>query len=506
MNLHAHERIIDTQVDNYMRSTSAWINDMQGRAADQLMANGNNAFRTADPQEIAHIAASMTREDMDVTMRQAVRQAEAMDKPPLIAVSANYPEDTPSDHPVLARNLDILRAVRDRYSDDLPISYFTEGFSSGSSIGLIRDGLFGGTMHHYRRISDARKQPMRDILCISWDADTVDATPTYWAQQRDAYRQTDKEVWMAYPNLRHDRLDPARFTHANSLLDWYDMRIFVARGSTPAHFAINLGAYALGSGFYGATVGEHAALMERAASRVSRNSVERHYLEQATAVVSNRRLAKHMAEGSKVDYGSLTSGGEHMLDTLEQDVSDEYAQRELAKMLPELFEVAFRDKMYQLRLRNFPGDVVGPALEFANRFIRHAARRIGNHFGTDDLVKEASEGFNRKHRYQPTAIGTEKISKVTGYESDQFTSVASVHAVRQEIAVATNLLAFDEGTLTLSGIAAARDYLAAALEGTANDRAINALQALHIGQEGLANALQLLQEARTSLEAYIANY
>lgn len=393
MNILENLRDVGPQVNDFINGLPPSYVESVDRLAGQLETHGNRQFHHTMPRDIACVPVELDRENLlETTLSRLAVQAQYSQVPLSIVASGNYTPSEFHDERTIARNTALLDDFG-KANRNIPFSYFLTQNEAGISIGEVCDHLFIAAIRQYQQKTSTAKEPVRDILLSRWDADTVNATPTYHAQLQQHYDASDVELWMGYPYLRHDRLDETLFPAANRLLAWGDLAQYVGKSSGPAHFAINLGGFALGDGFQNGSIGEHTQMYMRAHARLERDPLRanREHLPHTMVTVSARRLVAQMARSRMPQYAELRArpaGGPHnQMPTLKHDVSEQYFNQVLPHLLRNVMENAYSDRKYELRKTGLY-DVGDQAVEFARQTVRAGAFVFGNIHDTQRLTKK----------------------------------------------------------------------------------------------------------------------
>lgn len=442
----ASERDITGHVDAYMQRLGERAGSLSltqaDSLADQLDSNGTPAFHTAEPDQVVFISAATSREaQLADTLSQAARSARRSPRSPLIVVSANYQDGDAEHERQIADNMALISSFGDAHPD-LPFSFFDQTYPAGTPIGTVRGDTYNGGIRAHQRQAIEHGRPVRDLLLTNMDADTRGTPEEYFARLQRRYDATQAEAWMGYPVVRHEKLDP-RFPAANQILAWYDLLIRATKNSLPAHFSMNLRAYAADKGFEGDMSGEQFPLWRMAINKLS--SSERGRIDDLVVVTSNRRLVGQMAAGIAVGYSLLTAGGPD-IEKLTGDVSEDYYQYAIQNIVFQVFNAAFSTQYDLLKKQGCSDwEAENQARWYANKVVSAGATIIGQEFSLDDALAAQRYAANRRAGFTDDQwVRTRAdLRRLTSMQAAGEGTLSTVEQIRLEVYEALNGVPLD---------------------------------------------------------------
>lgn len=370
--------------------------------AAQLSDNGNDLFLNEAHVQYVQIPLAAAREDhTEQTLSELAAQVHDAPQSTAAVISFNTPQKlSRAGRKQAHHNAEAIDTFMTQHPE-VPISYFKTEYQPGTTIGAIRNDIYGAVIHDLRKQYASGDVP--DVLMTSWDADTLKATRHYIADTQRRYTDSDAMAYRSYPILRHARLDNDTFPNANRLLAWYDLIPQVNRAVAPAHFTVNLGTVGMAGGMARISCGEQIELWSTADRHAKRfgGQLYNEPLEHHRATVSPRQLVGKMALNIPVDYGGLvveTDSPRHT--TLKSDVREDVYNRNLASIVARIYNMAYDDKLYMLYQQGAKGrDTHNVALTYAQNYVTAAACIIGDVYDTRAIVKTQLNDYAMRHIY-----------------------------------------------------------------------------------------------------------
>ncbi|HYH75477.1 MAG TPA: hypothetical protein VD735_05980 [Candidatus Saccharimonadales bacterium] len=309
-------------------------------------------------------------------------------------MSINYVSETPGQRlENTLTGVEIAQKAQREYGNDLPLSFYVQGYKPHTPIGVVCDGMFRAAAMLHRRRSAGTEQS--DLLLTRWDADTIRATPTYFAQLQEAFDRNESHVWMAYPYMQSSRIDNDKYPTTNRLLTWFDLAQRAGKSASPSHISMNLGGFALGGGFLRDDYGEHVRWLMRAQSEVGPQNVTRDHLQHAVATTSAHSIVERLADGDGVRYLPLRTDPERsqteVLPTKDIDHQGQRYESDLRSLVGNVICMAYRDRLYELtELQGLSRHVAEPqAKVFAARYVQIGAHVLGEPQEHQSVIAEA---------------------------------------------------------------------------------------------------------------------
>lgn len=400
MNMIERQPVDERLLDNYF--LAQYHNADHARLhhedlAAQLTSNGNSLFLNEAHVQYVQVPLAAAREShTEQTLNELAEQVYDAPESAAGVISFNTPQKLSRAGRRQARdNAEVIDTFIAQHPD-VPISYFKTQYQPGTTIGAIRNDIYGAVIQNLRKQYGTGDVP--DVLMTSWDADTLKVTKGYIADTQHHYARSDAMAYRSYPLLRHAQLDNDAFPNANRLLAWYDLIPQVGRGAAPAHFTVNLGTIGMAGGMARDTCGEQVKLWSTAGRHAKRFGGQTYSeaLEYHRATVSPRQLVGKMALDRRVDYGGLTvqsvDGPQYAV--LKQDVQEDIYNRSLMSIVATVYNRAYSDKVYMLHQEGVKDeDAHDAALTYAQRYITAAASIIGNVHDTRTIVEAEINGY-----------------------------------------------------------------------------------------------------------------
>jgi hypothetical protein len=382
--------VVDDYFDYLNDSRHRLAVDVDGYAG-QALANGNSAFHAENVAHAACVPADIAREDMlEATLDQISLCAGRAALPTAALVSANYSEYVlPGQERTIAHNLATIRQFQAAHPG-LPFSYYVTTTSRGTLLTDIKEGVMGASLRSQQQLAGGQGRPLRNVILSSWDADTLHANEHYFDRLQHAHAAATTSAWMGFQPVRHDRLDNDRFPDANRLLGWFDL-LTIGQTLHPQHFSADAMAFAVARGIGGVSINEQSALLGRAQRQAGPGNFSMTYLPYTRLVISARRLASKMAQGTQLMYHGLSSTSEentHNSDitTLSEDVDPAYFNATLSRIVPKLLQCALPN----CKSRELDKNPTAPEMvAYASSVARTAARTFGGVHNTTEIVESA---------------------------------------------------------------------------------------------------------------------
>jgi len=363
--------------------------------ADMLQANGNPAFRSADPDITIHVPALLDRENLLEQTLGQIRTQHVLGGAALSVVIAVNPSAGVTDGTLMRSNLRAIHDFTRLLPNELAVSHYDiREVPEGTPYGWVASTMHAASLLHASQRARRQSLPLRDTLEMGWHADTLKAPPGFLQKAWNTYLQSDRPAWIGYPLVRHDRLD-CNFPRINCLLAWGDMMAVAGKGLMPMQYLVNRGAYAKLNGFdpnrdWGET-GE--LFFGRIGRHFAPNEFERHPLG-VPVVVSARHLIANMLDGISADYPGLqTPAGDNFSDyrviQAVRDVPSQYFQAELGRLSRNSFEFIFQKQLQIDRSRGLSRqEAMSRAAGRIVRIAEAAIKVFGDLEGSGDIIRE----------------------------------------------------------------------------------------------------------------------